>query len=84
MSEQQKFRWWTSPRNVLRHILMLQDSAHSIALGTAIGVFLGMTPTVGIQMLLVVVLAAYFYLYLRSHRARGATALSPAEAPARV
>ncbi len=32
---------------------MLDDSPHRIALGAAIGVFVAMTPTVGIQMLLV-------------------------------
>lgn len=46
-----------SPRNLLRKILMLDDTAHSIALGTAIGMFIGMTPTVGIQMILVLCLA---------------------------
>lgn len=42
-----------SPRALLRTILMLDDTPHSIALGTAIGMFFGMTPTVGIQMILV-------------------------------
>ncbi|MEQ9069058.1 MAG: DUF2062 domain-containing protein, partial [Gimesia chilikensis] len=42
---------------LLRSILMLDDSAHSIALGTAIGMFIALTPTVGIQMLLVVCVA---------------------------
>ncbi|MAT16842.1 MAG: hypothetical protein CMJ46_16405 [Planctomyces sp.] len=46
-------KWYSSPRKLLRAILMLDDSRHSIALGTAIGVAFGMTPTVGIQMLLV-------------------------------
>ena len=44
-------------RRLLRKILMLDDTAHSIALGTAIGMFIGMTPTVGIQMILVLCLA---------------------------
>jgi hypothetical protein len=35
--------------------LQLNDTQHSIALGTAIGMFIGMTPTVGIQMILVIV-----------------------------
>ncbi len=47
--------WWNSPRKLLRAILMLDDSAHSIALGTAIGMFIGMTPTVGVQMILVAI-----------------------------
>lgn len=42
-----------TPRVLLRSILMLDDTPHSIALGTAIGMFVGMTPTVGIQMLIV-------------------------------
>lgn len=46
-------QWWSSPKAVLRHILTLDDTAHSVALGTAIGMFIGMTPTVGIQMALV-------------------------------
>jgi len=36
---------------------MLDDSAHSIALGTAIGMFIALTPTVGIQMLIVICFA---------------------------
>ena len=48
---------WISPQTVLRNILGIRDSAHSIALGTAIGVAIGMTPTVGIQMIIVVVVA---------------------------
>ena len=47
-------KWWSSPRTLLRHILMLDDTTHSVALGTAIGMFIGMTPTVGIQMMLVI------------------------------
>lgn len=49
--------WTLNPRVLLRSILMLDDSAHSIALGTAIGMFIALTPTVGIQMLMVVCLA---------------------------
>ena len=47
--------WWSSPRTLLRTILMLDDTPHAVALGTAIGMFIGLTPTVGIQMILVVV-----------------------------
>ena len=36
---------------------MLDDTPHSIALGTAVGMFIGMTPTVGIQMILVMIFA---------------------------
>lgn len=49
--------WWLDPRSWIRAILMLDDSPHSIALGTAIGMFVGLTPTVGIQMAIVMVLA---------------------------
>ena len=45
--------WWCDPRQWVRAILRLRDDPHSIALGTAIGVFIGLTPTFGIQMLLV-------------------------------
>ena len=51
-------RWWTSPRRLVRRLLSLDDSPHAIALGTAIGMFVGMTPTVGIQMILIVTIAA--------------------------
>ncbi len=46
-----------SPRRVLRSLMMIDDAPHSIALGTAIGMFIGLTPTVGAQMILVVVFA---------------------------
>lgn len=49
--------WWSNPRLLLRSILMLDDTPHSIALGTALGMFIGITPTGGIQMLLVVALS---------------------------
>ncbi|MEA3367568.1 MAG: DUF2062 domain-containing protein [Planctomycetota bacterium] len=35
------------------HLLHLDDTAHQIALGTGLGVFIAFTPTVGFQMLLV-------------------------------
>lgn len=46
-----------NPHAVLRNILGIDDSAHSIALGTAIGMAVGMSPTVGIQMIIVVIVA---------------------------
>lgn len=46
-----------TPRALLRSILMLDDTPHAVALGTAIGMFIGMTPTVGIQMIIVLVMA---------------------------
>ena len=53
-------RWWSDPRALLRYVLALDDTPHHIALGTAIGMFIGLTPTVGIQMGIVV--AVYFLL----------------------
>jgi uncharacterized protein (DUF2062 family) len=47
---------------------MLDDSQHSIALGTALGMFIALTPTVGIQMMLVMILALAtrpFFLFNR-------------------
>lgn len=55
--EQPSLKWWSSPRALLRHILGLNDTHHSIALGTTIGMFIGMTPTVGVQMIIVVIVA---------------------------
>ena len=46
-----------SPRDLLRTILTLDDSPHHVALGVAIGMFIGLTPTVGVQMLVVITLA---------------------------
>ncbi|MEC9476107.1 MAG: DUF2062 domain-containing protein [Planctomycetota bacterium] len=48
--EAQKSSMW-------RRILQLQGSAHSIALGTAIGLFIAMTPTVGLQMIIIVLIS---------------------------
>lgn len=45
-----------SPRTLLRSILALDDSPHAIALGVAIGIFVGLTPSVGIQTVLVLAL----------------------------
>jgi uncharacterized protein (DUF2062 family) len=51
----QNLHWWSSPRKLLRYVLSLDDTAHHIALGPAMGLFIGLTPTVGIQMFLAVV-----------------------------
>ncbi len=61
-------RWWSGPRAILRTVLMLDDTPHSIALGTAIGMFIGMTPTVGIQMLLVMAFAFVTSRFLHFNR----------------
>lgn len=52
-----RIKSWLDPRALLRKILGINDSAHSIALGTAIGMAIGMSPTVGIQMAIVMVVA---------------------------
>ena len=49
--------FWHVPRSLLRQILALDDTDHSKALGVAIGMFIGMTPTVGIQMVMVMIVA---------------------------
>lgn len=45
------------PRAWVRTIVHLDDTPHSLALGTSIGVFIGITPTGGIQMALVMITA---------------------------
>ena len=65
---QSQSRWWASPRAMLRSLLTIDDTHHSIALGTAIGVFIGLTPTVGIQMMLVGLLAVCTYRLFQFNR----------------
>ena len=64
-------RWWTSPRQMVRRLLMLDDTPHSIALGTAVGMFVGLTPTVGIQMILVGLLAVILRPFFRFNISAG-------------
>lgn len=52
-----RIKSWLNPQTVLRNILGINDSPHSIALGTAIGMAVGLSPTVGIQMIIIVVIA---------------------------
>jgi uncharacterized protein (DUF2062 family) len=56
---------------MIRAILQLDDTAHSIALGTAIGFFIAWTPTVGIHMILVVAVA----VLLRANKVAGLIAV---------
>ena len=65
---QSKLRWWASPRVLLRYILMLDDTHHSVALGTAAGMFIGLTPTVGIQMMLVIAISFVTRPFFRFNR----------------
>lgn len=50
--------WLKIRRLVVHNVLHADDTPHRIAWGVAIGVFIGFTPTVGIQMMLAVGLAA--------------------------
>ncbi|MGH7201555.1 MAG: DUF2062 domain-containing protein [Planctomycetaceae bacterium] len=63
-------RWWPprDPRTMLRTILQLDDSPHSIAMGVAVGMFLGLLPTIGVQMVLVMLVAFLARPFLRFNR----------------
>ena len=52
-------RFWTQPRRIWTELLALDDTAHAIAAGAAVGIWLGLTPTVGVQMILVALLAFF-------------------------
>ncbi|QDU39168.1 hypothetical protein Mal4_35040 [Maioricimonas rarisocia] len=54
---QNRLYWYLHPRRLLHAVLTVDDSPHSIALGTAIGMAVAMTPTVGIQMIIVLIVA---------------------------
>ena len=58
---------WNKAKAWFIHLLHLDDSSHSIALGAAIGVFIAMTPTIGFQMLLIYFIASI----LRANRIAG-------------
>ena len=58
---------WNRARAWFVHLLHLDESAHSIALGAAIGVFIAMTPTIGLQMLLIFFVTSV----LRANRVAG-------------
>lgn len=58
-------RWWSDPRALVRYVLSLDDTPHHIALGTAVGMFIGLTPTGGIQMILVMVVYALVSWFMR-------------------
>jgi uncharacterized protein (TIGR03546 family) len=57
--------------SMFRSILALDDTPHAVALGTAIGLFVAWTPTVGVHMILVVALA----FLLRANRLAGLIAV---------
>ena len=58
---------WNKTKAWFIHLLHLDESTHSIALGAAIGVFIAMTPTIGFQMLLIFFVASVF----RANRVAG-------------
>lgn len=66
------------PRALLKSVLALDDSPHAIALGVAIGVFVGLTPTVGVQTVLIlgVVFLTRRFFYFNASAAMAATYIS--------
>lgn len=53
-----RYGWYRTKRFIKYRVLHVDDTPHRIALGVAIGCFLAWTPTIGLQMVLVVLLAA--------------------------
>jgi len=53
-----KRTFWQIERFVVYRILHADDTPHRLALGIALGFFIGWTPTVGLQMILVVLTAS--------------------------
>lgn len=68
----------TGPRAVLRTVLALNDSPHAIALGVAIGIFVGLTPTVGVQTILILglVFVTRRFMYFNATAAMASTYVS--------
>lgn len=68
----------SSPRVLLRSVLALDDPPHAIALGIAIGIFVGLTPTVGIQtgLILGIVFLTRRFFYFNASAAMAATYVS--------
>lgn len=66
------------PRAVLRKVLALSDSPHAIALGAGVGIFIGLTPTVGVQTILIlgVVFATRKFVYFNATAAMACTYVS--------
>ena len=67
--------WYVSPRLWLRKIIGLNDTPHSIALGAAVGTFVAFTPTVGIQMLVVLAVAWLMKPFFRFNKLAGLIAV---------
>lgn len=64
-------RHCASPRALVKSILQLEDTPHSIALGAAIGMWIALTPTPGIQMALVMTTAFLTAPFFRWNRVAG-------------
>ncbi len=52
--------WRKTRRFVLHNVLHADDTPHRIALGLGLGIFVAFTPTVGVQMIIALALAALF------------------------
>lgn len=67
-----------SPRTLLRSVLALDDSPHAIALGVAIGIFVGLTPSVGVQTIMVfaVIFLTRPFFYFNGTAAMASTYIS--------
>ncbi len=67
-----------NPRVLLRSVLALDDAPHAIAMGVAIGIFVGLTPTVGIQtgLILGIVFLTRRFFYFNASAAMAATYIS--------
>ncbi len=50
--------WRKSRRFLIQKVLHTNDTPHQIAVGVAVGIFVGLTPTVGFQMVIAVAIAA--------------------------
>ncbi len=75
MSDQHQLHWWGDPRKWFRALLMLDGTPHEIALGAAIGMFIALTPTVGIQMLIVLTVALLTRPFFRFNKMAGLLAV---------
>lgn len=52
-------------RGWFTHLLHLDDSAHCLALGAAVGMFIGLTPTLGLHIMLIL----FFLMFIPGNRA---------------
>lgn len=68
----------TSPKALLRSVLALDDSPHAIALGVGIGIFVGLTPSIGIQTVLIlgVIFLSRPFFYFNGTAAMASTYIS--------